>query len=216
MPISHVCQGCGEDLAALRPGPDPHYGLRVIVCPRCRLASVRTREPMIAGWRYGRRLVGASLLGLGHAVFFGGALALGFAGLLRLLFSLSPGAGVDLRGSALVAGVAAFLGGVWMGISMPHRGVAVRAGVWAAALLLCTGLLLAVCTLSAPWREVDPADLLEQPALYGRLALGALASAALVAAAESVAAPARFLLRFGASSLFRFRRNRARLRRSGQ
>lgn len=216
MPISHVCQGCGEDLAALRPGPDPHYGLPVIVCPNCRLASVRTREPLITGWRYGRRLLGAVLLTAGHTAFFGGAVALGFSALLRLLFSLGPNQGDDLRGSALIAGAAAFFGGVWMGVSMPHRGIAARAGMWAAGLLLCTGLLFAVCTLTAPWREVNPADLLEQPAVYGRLVLAALASAALVVAAEAVAAPARFVLRFGVSSLFRFRRTRARLRRSGQ
>jgi hypothetical protein len=33
--ISHVCMGCGLDLARVRAAPDPHYGLPLVTCPRC-------------------------------------------------------------------------------------------------------------------------------------------------------------------------------------
>lgn len=36
--------------------PDQHYGLPVVVCPTCRLASVRTRHPDIEFWRGFRRV----------------------------------------------------------------------------------------------------------------------------------------------------------------
>lgn len=40
-PLSHICQGCGAELARVRAPADPVYGLRVVVCPRCGAACVR-------------------------------------------------------------------------------------------------------------------------------------------------------------------------------
>lgn len=214
MPISHVCLGCGDDLAHLRPGPDPHYGLRVVVCPACGAASVRTREPLIAGWRYARRLTSAALLCLAHGVLVGFLAAMCFAFSIRI-FLLRDQSTAELRGSLAFVIASSVFAGLWMGVSMPHRGPLVRAAVWAAALLLIEALVAAVALTSAPWRPNDSAGPLDELPTYGALAALILGSAMLVLAAEVIAVPCRFLLNFAASALFRWRRRRAQLRRSG-
>jgi len=45
MPIAHPCQGCGHDLARLRPRAEPRYGLPIVRCPCCERAAVRRRHP---------------------------------------------------------------------------------------------------------------------------------------------------------------------------
>jgi len=75
-PLSHICQGCGAELARVRAPLDPVYGLRVVVCPRCAAACVR-------------RLPGASrkrVLRLVDAV--SGLLVNALAGALLLLWSV--------------------------------------------------------------------------------------------------------------------------------
>ncbi|MEM8757009.1 MAG: hypothetical protein AAGF47_04420 [Planctomycetota bacterium] len=44
MIASHPCTGCGLDVRTVAAPPDPHYGLPVVVCPRCGAASVRRRS----------------------------------------------------------------------------------------------------------------------------------------------------------------------------
>ena len=56
MPISHTCPSCCAELGHLRAVPDPHYGLGVIVCPRCTHAVVRVRHPDRVFWQQVRRL----------------------------------------------------------------------------------------------------------------------------------------------------------------
>lgn len=56
MPISHTCPCCCLELGHIRAAPDPHYGLGVVVCPRCRAASVRVRHPDRVFWQGVRRL----------------------------------------------------------------------------------------------------------------------------------------------------------------
>ncbi|MEZ6164499.1 MAG: hypothetical protein R3B67_08700 [Phycisphaerales bacterium] len=56
MPISHTCPSCCAELGHLRAVPDPHYGLGVIVCPRCTHAVVRVRHPDRVFWQQMRRL----------------------------------------------------------------------------------------------------------------------------------------------------------------
>ncbi|MFG0259296.1 MAG: hypothetical protein ACF8LK_03000 [Phycisphaerales bacterium JB041] len=51
MARSHICLGCGTELAHLAAPPDRHYGLPVVVCPRCTLASVRRPFGGRARWR---------------------------------------------------------------------------------------------------------------------------------------------------------------------
>jgi len=55
VPKSHICPSCLTELAKVRAIPDPHYGLAVVVCPSCLLATVRTRHPDIEFWRGFRR-----------------------------------------------------------------------------------------------------------------------------------------------------------------
>jgi hypothetical protein len=55
MAIAHVCIQCGFDLARTRPAREPHYGLMLVVCPRCHHACVRRRHPIWTAWRTIRR-----------------------------------------------------------------------------------------------------------------------------------------------------------------
>lgn len=49
--IHHACPSCGRHLSRVRAPADPVYGLAVVVCPGCGEASVRRRDPMVAGYR---------------------------------------------------------------------------------------------------------------------------------------------------------------------
>lgn len=63
MAISHLCLGCGFDLARVRTRPDPHYALPLVVCPDCGEAAVRRVHPHQVGWRAFLR-VKASIIAL--------------------------------------------------------------------------------------------------------------------------------------------------------
>jgi hypothetical protein len=56
VPRSHTCPSCLYELARIRAVPDVHYGLGVVVCPRCQNACVRARHPDHAFWRSFRRV----------------------------------------------------------------------------------------------------------------------------------------------------------------
>lgn len=60
---AHICIQCGLSLARVHAPPDPHYGLPVVVCPRCHAASVRrpfagdaTRRAAVRAWHTAARL----------------------------------------------------------------------------------------------------------------------------------------------------------------
>lgn len=53
--ISHICTGCGTDLARERAGPEPHYGLWIVECPGCGGVAVRRRHRQLANRRRARR-----------------------------------------------------------------------------------------------------------------------------------------------------------------
>lgn len=218
MPISHVCQGCGEDLAALRPGPDPHYGLRVVVCPSCRLASVRTREPLIAGWRFARRLVGAALLSAAHlAVVPTLAFGVIWTGGLAETTWQHPDEFKPLRvGTLLIMAAAQSLAaGVWLGVTVTHRPAWQRAAIWGSLLVLLVALGLLAVWATSPWRAPDPREPVLDLAAAGRSAAFIVASVLMVFIADLPAAAGRYIQKFLVQSLFRWRRGRARLRRSG-
>ena len=59
VPRSHICPSCLMELSTVRALADPHYGLPVVVCPRCSLACVRTKHPDQAFWQRFRRRWGA-------------------------------------------------------------------------------------------------------------------------------------------------------------
>jgi hypothetical protein len=56
MAISHLCTNCGSDLARIRARREPHYGLPLVVCPRCGASAVRRRHPLQRRYRSGKRL----------------------------------------------------------------------------------------------------------------------------------------------------------------
>src|SRR5262249_31403891 len=56
MALAHICLGCGLDLARQHPRKEPHYGLPLVVCPRCATACVRRRHPIVVRWRQFRRV----------------------------------------------------------------------------------------------------------------------------------------------------------------
>jgi len=56
MAIAHVCLGCGFDLARVRAFREPHYGLPLVVCPRCQAATTRRRHPLWSAFRRFKRL----------------------------------------------------------------------------------------------------------------------------------------------------------------
>jgi len=62
MAISHLCMTCGADLAPIRARREEHYGLPLVLCPRCGTAAVRRQRPL-RRWRATRRL-GISLAAL--------------------------------------------------------------------------------------------------------------------------------------------------------
>lgn len=138
MAISHVCMACGEDLAGIRPGPEPHYGLCVVACPECARPSVRGRDEVRDWWRAARMRVGAVLLLAAHAA------VLGSLGMIASIGSLMVGTEAvrgrvprpkDWVGIAMLLGIVPMVAGIWLGLTMPRRRVLMRTGVWVAASL---------------------------------------------------------------------------------
>lgn len=221
MPISHVCTGCGTDLAQLRAEPDPRYGLRVVVCPRCQSATVRTREPMIAGWRHARRFVAAGVLALTHLALLP-VLSVAFTGFAYAQSArwIDPTAKrlVNDPDAPLMLILMAFalLAGLWLGLTVTHRSVLARVGVWYGMLAMPILIVAMLAVRSRPDRPYIPGAVEAQPmfVVYG-LAIAA-GSGVVVALAEIPAWMGRLLGRMAGSVLFRWRRNAVRRRRSGQ
>lgn len=57
MAISHLCTTCGLDLARVRAAVDPHYGLPLVCCPRCRHYQFRRKYPILRRWKQARRIL---------------------------------------------------------------------------------------------------------------------------------------------------------------
>lgn len=75
MPTHHACHACGHDLTRARAAWDRVENLPVVVCPGCRAAVVRRRDPGVAGYRAGRRAVRALLLIVVQGVMVAGLTA---------------------------------------------------------------------------------------------------------------------------------------------
>jgi hypothetical protein len=114
----------------------------------------------------------------------------------------------------LFVGLAA-LAGVWMGVAMPHRRVLARAGAWVVAHAFIAAVVMVIMGGSRRARMVDPADLLEQPRTFLAWFAVAVAAVPIIILADWPARLCRWLLAFCVASLFRWRRHRARARRSG-
>lgn len=80
MPQSQTCPSCLTELGRIRAVPDPHYGLPIVVCPTCTIASVRTKHQDIEFWRGIRRIHSALRI-----VFAKSLLMLIWSGLMALL-----------------------------------------------------------------------------------------------------------------------------------
>jgi hypothetical protein len=153
MAISHICLGCGIDLARVRPAWGAPYALPLVICPGCGRAAVRRLDPLVAGWRQGRRIVLAVTILL---VQIGAALLL-----LVATTEVSATMSEDLarhriirtswleitrgfrtwmfRGGWVVlaaAGVLAVAAGVWLGATLRHlRARSILLG-WTLAILV--------------------------------------------------------------------------------
>jgi hypothetical protein len=55
--LSHLCVDCGLDLRHERSAIEPHYGLPLVICPRCGCAAVRRRHPFVRAWPNTRRFI---------------------------------------------------------------------------------------------------------------------------------------------------------------
>jgi hypothetical protein len=112
--------------------------------------------------------------------------------------------------------VIAALAGLWLGLTATHRSVLARVGIWTSLLGSLALIVTAMVVLTRPWRTASPAVVEDHPMfLVGGFAL-AVGSGLIVALAEFPAWIGRFLGRTTGSALFRWRRERARRRRSGQ
>ena len=143
MAVAHVCISCGTSLTRIRPGLDPHYGLRVVVCPGCGTACVRRRDPLVAGWRRFREIhrslrqvvfLPLAAWALLAGAIFGAALTLD---LLRALNSSWTG----LHGDLLSGRAMAWRIPDWMrGSGEPFSPIVLVIFAFAAGLVLAFGL----------------------------------------------------------------------------
>lgn len=155
MAISHVCTGCGLDLAPQRAAPEPHYGLPVVVCRACGTASVRHRRAETAR-RARRRLrhaLGLLTIQLAAVFLIGLLMGVWCVGIGKSGITLLD-AGRDLmdrlRGTGAAwpspaAGYAAFavfsaVAGLWLTVAFEHLGVVGAIARW--ALLLQAAVLV--------------------------------------------------------------------------
>jgi hypothetical protein len=220
MPISHVCTGCGVDLADRRARPEPHYGLWVVVCPGCRVAAVRTRGPLITGYRFARRCLAAGTLAFLHVVVLGVlSLAFNVVALAQAARWIDPSVRrltTDPDAPLLtILIVTASLAGLWLGLTVIHRSVLARVGLWLGILAVPLSIISLMVLLTRPLRETTAASVEDHPMFLVSAYAVAAGSAFIVVLAEAPASVGRFLARTMRSSLFRWRRERVRRRRSG-
>lgn len=141
MVIAHICLQCGLDLARIRVSRDPHYGLPLVVCPRCSTACVRRRHLIEQGWRTTRRLI-RSLLALGGqllaVVIIGSAMSSAALGLDRAMMRHDLNWLLEEERVLLIFAllVIPIINGAWLSATTRHwrRGAAWTA--WLLALVL--------------------------------------------------------------------------------
>lgn len=156
--MSHVCLGCGWELARVRALPEARYGLCLVTCPRCDASAVRRPDALVAAyrrWRGVRRSVLALARQGGLMVLFVLGLAGAIAGNVNELLDLratpldavravlSADLNSRLRDWILNEGLFGFVlwgalavaAGVWLTAGLRHLSRSVWL-VWAAALLI--------------------------------------------------------------------------------
>lgn len=216
--MSHVCQGCGWDLASLRPGPDPHYGMTILTCPSCHAHAVRVRDPIIPGWRRLRvRIAATFMLALHAAVLIPCAGA--FTAVLGSMVD-RPYVHRSVREQteiAVVGALVTLIAGLWIGVTLARHPRLIRLSVWigfqglVAAFLVLMFLMALALKRSYTINESFPLDI---PGILAQIGIAIVLSTACFFAVEPVALFIRFLGRVLASALFRWRRARRRAQRN--
>lgn len=179
VPTHHACAACGHPLHRLRAVSDPHYGLGVVVCPGCRAAVVRRRDPVVQGFRTGWKTARALLtVGVQGLVLTLGVIAatmlirsiarsamLDFgANPVAMIFQpgrlISPDPGPNLLILITVQFLLGLFVGAWARSALGHLRAVPTWLVWSglplAFALLPAGLYVlgrAVETAGAPWGE---------------------------------------------------------------
>ena len=121
MGIAHVCLECGQGLARIRVVRDPHYGLPLVICPRCSWASVRRKNPSTRMWHDILRHFTA----LG---FLFAQVALGF-----VLLGLTVAAVGSLQQGEFRLGRSTTMNGYWFGVIMLLVVLPTVTGTWLTA-----------------------------------------------------------------------------------
>jgi len=183
VPISHVCNSCGFDLARVLPVRDATLRLPVVVCPTCAHASVRRRHPIHAFWRKARR-VDAALSILVVQCLFAAALLGTTVGMIYGLGEMAQDRGESMlafianafdnetrvehrngriirhddgRDAAVVAtGVFSALCGVWVTAALGHLRFWRRWATWAVILLALVSFSWIVWLYEASLELLNP------------------------------------------------------------
>lgn len=201
MAISHICLGCGADLAGERASPEPHYGLWIVACPRCGRVAARRWTRVLWQRRRARR-VRAALVALGSrmallllataAVLVGAwymtatldEVGLGWEDLGGVVSGRIEWPAEDwaLRGGPFVMGgwvLACLTAGAVLGAGLSHWRWWAAWGCWGALLLGLMWIKPAWARVDVAFHEMtDPLGTHGEPraAMWGRLAAAALAS----------------------------------------
>jgi hypothetical protein len=125
MAIAHICLACGWDLARVRVQTEPHYGLPIVICPRCDAVSVRRVHPIWKTWKTLRRIDWALTVLLAQIVLALGLTAANLVGAVSLAAALhrliGTGAGRDIWWFLLVPTlVIAPITGAWLTAGFSH------------------------------------------------------------------------------------------------
>ncbi len=214
MPLSHVCPECGTDLARIRAEPDPRYALLLVRCPQCSRVSVRARDPIRELWRATRVRAGAAALLIGHAAFLV-FLATQFASvsferLTRAIRRHDTREQLEVAAAlAIMVGLASF----WMGLTVTHRALITRIGIWLGLHAIGIVVYAVYAGLAFGGIEGVTPEFGPNPLVVWLTAAGL--SWIVVVLIEPLAMLGRAAWSVGVSGLFRWRRRRARLLRSG-
>jgi hypothetical protein len=151
MAIAHICLSCGQGLSRVRPRREPHYGLRIITCPRCERSCVRARLWASGAWQSLLRrawVFGLIAIKVAVSVFLAAMTVLAATAFAMSDEDFSTGLP---RGFLFVAAIA-FVGlpvvtGAWLRFAFDHLDRVRLFGGWAiviAAIILIVSALLGV------------------------------------------------------------------------
>jgi hypothetical protein len=126
MAIAHICLQCGTDLAHARPVREPHYGWRLVTCPRCGWHVVRRRHPVWSKWIWLRRIDWALTVMAVHLLIGLGMLAAALSMpplVLLMIVTFRPGSSDWITGAAWLGAAfvsAAVATGAWLTVAFGH------------------------------------------------------------------------------------------------